>query len=96
MDWNRPAQELQNQVRGLIPWPAAVTELGGKRCKVFSAAGMDGRADAAPGTILQADKDGIVVACGGGTALRILELQPDGGKRMKSADYLRGHPLDVG
>lgn len=96
MDWNRPAQELQNQVRGLIPWPAAVTELGGKRCKVFSAAGMDGRADAVPGTILQADKDGIVVACGGGTALRILELQPDGGKRMKSADYLRGHPLDVG
>ena len=96
MDWNRPAQELQNQVRGLIPWPAAVTELGGKRCKVFFAVSMDGRADAAPGTILQADKDGIVVACGGGTALRILELQPDGGKRMKSADYLRGHPLDVG
>lgn len=96
MDWNRPAQELQNQVRGLIPWPAAVTELGGKRCKVFFAVSMDGRADAAPGTILQADKDGIVVACGGGSALRILELQPDGGKRMKSADYLRGHPLDVG
>jgi len=96
MDWTRPALALHNQVRGLIPWPAAVTELGGKRCKVYSTVCTEGRADAAPGTILSADRDGIVVACGGGSALRILELQPDGGKRMKSADYLRGHPLEVG
>ncbi|KAB4860626.1 methionyl-tRNA formyltransferase, partial [Bacteroides thetaiotaomicron] len=38
MDWKRTARELHNQVRGLIPWPAAVTELGGYRCKVFSTA----------------------------------------------------------
>ena len=36
MDWSRPARALHNQVRGLVPWPAAVTELGGNRCKVFS------------------------------------------------------------
>ena len=49
----------------------------------------------APGTVLEAGKNGLLVACGEG-ALRIRELQPDGGKRMGSADYLRGHPVDVG
>ena len=96
MDWKRSAQELHNQVRGLIPWPAAVTELGGKRCKVFSTVTESAPEGAAPGEVLEAGKGGILVACGGNTALRILELQPDGGKRMKAADYLRGHPLPLG
>ena len=96
MDFTRPARELHNQVRGLIPWPAAVTELGGSRCKVFSTSVLDAHTDAAPGAILAAGKAGIQVACGGGTVLRIDELQADGGKRMKAADYLRGHPIPVG
>lgn len=96
MDWGRTARQLHDQVRGLIPWPAAVTELGGNRCKVFSTAVLDGYTDAAPGTILEAGKGGIQVACGGGTILRIDELQADGGKRMRSADYLRGHPIQLG
>lgn len=95
MDWNRTAGQLHDQVRGLIPWPAAVTTLSGNRCKVFSTTIMTDRTDAAPGTILQADKAGIAVACGEGTVLRIDELQPDGGRRMKAADYLRGHPITV-
>lgn len=96
MDWSRPARALHNQVRGLIPWPTAVTELGGNRCKVFSTSILDATTSAAPGTILAAGKEGIQVACGGGTVLRIDELQADGGKRMKAADYLRGHPIPVG
>lgn len=96
MDFTRPARELHNQVRGLIPWPAAVTELGGSRCKVFSTSVLDAHTDAAPGAILAAGKEGIQVACGGGTVLRIDELQADGGRRMKAADYLRGHPIPVG
>ena len=96
MDWTRTAQELHNQVRGLIPWPAAVTELGGKRCKVFAAVTETAPEGTKPGAVLEAGKGGVLVACGGNTALRILELQPDGGKRMKAADYLRGHPLPLG
>ena len=96
MDWSRPARALHNQVRGLIPWTTAVTELGGNRCKVFSTSVLDATTSAAPGTILAAGKEGIQVACGGGTVLRIDELQADGGKRMKAADYLRGHPIPVG
>ena len=96
MDFTRPAQVLHDQVRGLLPWPAAVTELGGVRCKVFSTVTYPGATDAAPGTILSAGKEGIRVACGGGSVLQIDELQADGGKRMHAADYLRGHPLSAG
>ena len=94
MDWSRPAQELVNQVRGLIPWPCATTDVAGVRWKVFHAyPGAETQAE--PGTILSAGKNGIVVACGGGSSLVITELQADGGKRMAAADYLRGHPLKV-
>lgn len=96
MDWKKTAWELHNQVRGLLPWPAAVTVLGGNRCKVFSTVILDSRTEAAPGAVLSAGPAGIDIACGHGTALRILELQADGGKRMKAADYLRGHPIPVG
>lgn len=94
MDWSKPARTLHDQVRGLLPWPAAVAEFGGIRCKVFSTDLPLQTTDAAPGTILEAGKRGIDIACGGGTVLHIDELQADGGKRMKAADYLRGHPLN--
>lgn len=94
MDWSKPARTLHDQVRGLLPWPAAVAEFGGIRCKVFSTDLPIQTTDAAPGTILEAGKRGIDIACGGGTVLHIDELQADGGKRMKAADYLRGHPLN--
>ena len=95
MDFGRTAWQLHNQVRGLQPWPVAVTELGGIRCKVFSTDVCEDRSDAAPGTVLSAGKDGIRIACGDGSVLRINELQADGGKRMSAADYLRGHPIHV-
>ena len=96
MDFTRTARQLHNQVRGLIPWPAAVTTLGDKRCKVFQTVVPEARTDAAPGTVLSAGREGLAVACGAGTVLYLEELQPDGGKRMRAADYLRGHPIEVG
>ena len=95
MDFTRPARELHNQVRGLIPWPAAVTELNGTRCKIFSTAVLTETTGKEPGTVIAADKKGLKMACGGGTVLQINELQADGGKRLKAADYLRGHPIPV-
>ena len=95
MDFDRTAAQLHDQIRGLLPWPAAVTTLSGNRCKVFSSVVLNDHSAAAPGTILAAGKEGIDLACGGGTVLRITELQPDGGRRMKSADYLRGHPITL-
>lgn len=95
MDWTRTAWELHNQVRGLIPWPAAVAELGGIRCKVFSTRTLEAPVHAPAGTVVAAGKDGIDLACGGGTVLRITHLQPDGGKPMTAAAFLAGHPIVV-
>lgn len=96
MDFARPARALHDQVRGLIPWPAAVTELGGVRCKILRTAVCPETTGKAPGTVLQADKHGLKLACGEGTVLEIVELQADGGKRLRAVDYLRGHPVPVG
>ncbi|MBQ2297176.1 MAG: methionyl-tRNA formyltransferase, partial [Ruminiclostridium sp.] len=71
MDFTRPARELHNQVRGLIPWPAAVTELNGTRCKIFSTSVLAETTGKEPGTVIAADKKGLKIACGGGTVLQI-------------------------
>lgn len=92
IDWTKPAQTIVNQVRGLIPWPCATTEVAGTRWKVYRA-GVGAAAGAAPGTIVSAGKAGIGVAAGDGRTVLITELQADGGKRMAAADYLRGHPI---
>ena len=94
MNWVRPARELVNQVRGLIPWPCATTEVAGVRWKVYRAH-VGEATEKAPGTILSAGKAGIAVACGDGKSLVITQLQADGGKRMEAADYLRGHPISL-
>lgn len=94
MDFTRPAQALHDQVRGLLPWPAAVTAVAGIRCKVFKTAPEDGTGQ--PGRVLEAGSNGILVACGENSALRLLEIQPDGKKAMAAADFLRGHPLKSG
>ena len=96
VDWTRSAQAIHNQIRGLYPWPAAATDiLTGEPVKLWAARTAEMPAAARPGTILSAGKEGIDVACGDGRALRILELQAPGGKRMSAADYLRGHPIQI-
>lgn len=94
IDWNRSAREINCQVRGLIPWPCASTELAGTKFKVYRTT-VGGETDKAPGTILAAGKKGIEVACGDGRSLVITELQAEGGKRMAAAAYLLGHPIEV-
>ena len=94
IDWSRPARAIGCQVRGLIPWPCASTELAGQRFKVYRTA--PGRETGkAPGTILAAGKSGIEVACGDGKSLYITELQAEGGKRMAASSYLLGHPIQL-
>lgn len=94
LDFTRPARQLHDQVRGLIPWPCAVMTLGEKPVKVYRTA-IGGDTTAAAGKIVEAGKKGLSVACGDGKVLTILELQAEGGKRMAAADYLRGHPVQV-
>ncbi len=95
MDFNRTAWELNCQVRGLYPWPAAVTELDGVRCKVLATTVCDETTGKPAGTVLQADKNGLKLACGGGTVLKLDQIQPDGKKGMAATAFLAGHPIKV-
>ena len=94
MDFTRSAQQLHDQVRGLIPWPCASMTLDGRTVKVYRTA-IGGETVLAAGRIAEAGKQGLAIACGDGRLLRVLELQAEGGRRMAAADYLRGHPVQV-
>lgn len=94
LDFTKPAPQLHNQVRGLNPWPSASCLLDGKTLKVHRSRVAAGGNAAAPGTVVSAAP--LVVACGGGTALELCEVQYEGGRRMAAADFLRGHPLPAG
>lgn len=94
IDWSRSAHEIDCLIRGLNPWPIALTTLSGERLKVFAAEKAAGNGE--PGTVLEANpKKGLTVACGEG-ALKLTEIQLVGGKRMKATDFLRGHAIEVG
>lgn len=94
IDWGKSAHEIDCLIRGLNPWPIALTTLSGERLKVFAAEKAAGNGE--PGTVLEADpKKGLTVACGEG-ALKLTEIQLVGGKRMKTTDFLRGHVIEVG
>ncbi|NPV71679.1 MAG: methionyl-tRNA formyltransferase [Firmicutes bacterium] len=109
IDWNRPAGDIRNHVRGMSPWPGAHTVKDGRKIKVLAATVLDsagteihhllrrqpegaGRA----GLVLAADEtNGLVVQAGEGL-VRLDEVQPEGGRRMPAADYLRGARLAPG
>jgi methionyl-tRNA formyltransferase len=100
VDWSQPAHRLERMRRALEPWPrtAAFLHRDGAaplRLVLEDVAVVDSRAAAtvATGTILAADDEGIVVACGAGTALSIRRLLPEGRRSMTAAEFLRGHPI---
>ena len=98
MDWTQPARVVWNRVRGLTPWPGAFTHLsveGQPRLLKIWSAEVEAQLSGQPGTVLRADKAGLVVACGQ-QALRILQLQREGGRRMSAAEFLAGHDLPAG
>ncbi len=99
LDWSRPAVELERLIRAYSPWPGTSCLLPGEKpavLKIHRATLLEGDVCPVPGTVLSCDaKTGLVVTCGTGL-LRLEEVQAEGGKRLPAADFLRGHPLDVG
>jgi methionyl-tRNA formyltransferase len=93
IDWTRSAADIDRAIRAFSPAPGATARLRGQDVKVWRAVPASGAG--APGTVLASDAGGIVVACGSG-ALRIVELQRAGGKRLPPADFLRGCALSAG
>ena len=94
VDWNKTAQEIHNKVRGLHPWPVATAEISGKKMKLHETRLVEGATEKAPGQVVELNKKGLRMACGGGTILEIRQLQAEGGKRMAAPDYFRGPPLE--
>ena len=94
IDWRLPAGEIERLVRAMQPWPTAFTQAYDQRLQVWAAA-LDEGVAAVPGTVLTSDRD-LRVACGDGTALRLLEVQRAGSRRMSAAEFLRGSPIAVG
>ena len=95
LDWGLSAQELHCLIRGLDPWPTAFTFLDGKRLRLFSPEIIYKDSKLSPGTILMANKQGILVATGE-NCLLIREVQPDGKKRMTAGSFICGHKIDPG
>ncbi len=101
LDWNRPAREIHNRIRGLNPDPGAFTLCQGERWKILRSevieenpASPPGTASC-PGTIVSTEFNTIRVAARDGI-VEILELQPAGKKSMTAASFLRGRPLEPG
>lgn len=101
IDWSLPADELARRVRAYNPFPGAYCVVGAAlypegtsaaksglkalpRIKVWRATAVGGRAE--PGTVLQSDPDGVVIACGSG-ALRLDELQLPGKRRATAREF---------
>ncbi len=94
IDWSRPARDIHNQVRGLDPWPGAYTMLEGATLKLAATQPLS-EGEGPPGTVLEADAQGVKIACGSGSLL-VKQLQLAGRKRLPVADFLRGCPLAPG
>ncbi len=96
IDWNRPAREIFNHIRGLTMGPIASTERGSEVLKLHKTRAHLSRSDAAaPGTVLKIGPTSFTVACSQGE-LEVLEVQPASRSKMFVADYLRGYPVKPG
>ena len=92
LDFTKSAQQVHNLIRGLSPWPVAITWLEGKKMKVHQAVKVSGY-QGEPGTVL--DDKRLIIGCIDG-AVELLSIQMEGGKRMLASDFLRGHPVKKG
>ncbi|MFD0587916.1 methionyl-tRNA formyltransferase [Paenibacillus sp. GCM10027627] len=95
IDWTKSARELFNQVRGLSPMAGAFTYWGGETFKVWSCAEVKVSGSAAPGVILRADADGVVVGTGEGQLL-LKDVQPAGKRVMAVSEWMKGARIEPG
>ena len=101
IDWTLPAVHIDRMVRALQPWPCAWTALDGDGLRIWTCDdpetdSVSDRTPVAPGTVIGAGTHGIDVVCGDGRILTLSEVQRAGGRRMCSADFLRGRPIETG
>jgi methionyl-tRNA formyltransferase len=97
IDWSMDAYAVARRVRGFQPWPHAFTGLKSQRLIIWNAVPeWIEQLRFTPGQVIEAGHDRLIVACGEGTALRLLEIQPQDSRRMKARDFLNGTHLQIG
>lgn len=94
IDWQKPARDVHNHIRGMTSWPGAFTTVEGKILKVLETrvASEDAGEGAAPGAVVEASKHGVIVACGHGR-IALLRAQMEGRKALPAADLVAGRSL---
>ncbi len=95
LNWSKSAKKLQCLIRGLDPWPSSYSFLNNKRYRFFSPEVVFKDSDQEPGTLIAANREGLLFATGKHSLL-IKEIQPEGKKRMEVESFLRGQPLEAG
>jgi methionyl-tRNA formyltransferase len=97
IDWTSNAPEIERRVRGFQPWPNAYTHWKSHRLILWKATPqVAAEHSAAAGEVIAAHGDDLIVSCGEKTALRLLELQLEGKRRMLARDFLNGTHLKIG
>jgi len=87
LDWTQPAEVLARKIRAFHPWPMAEAEVAAERLRIHAAEPLDTTSNAKPGTLVNASREGIGIACGHGT-LRLTRIQREGGKPITATDWL--------
>ncbi len=96
LDWSQPATVLARRIRGFHPWPGTAARYQGREVKVLKARPDGEGPDVLPGTVIAVDRDGVTVACGGATRLRLLEVQPESRRSMGASAFAAGARLGPG
>jgi methionyl-tRNA formyltransferase len=91
LEWSEDAILLERKVRAFNAWPVARGEVAGEALRIWMARAEPGSANQPAGQVIHADREGILISCGQG-ALRLLEVQRPGGRRIKASDYLNARP----
>ena len=97
IDWSMDAYAIARRVSGLQPWPKAYTTFRSQRLVIWAAVPeWIEQLRFTPGQVIEAGRDRLIVACGDGTALRLLEVQLQDSRRMSTRDFLNGAHIKVG
>lgn len=95
IDFSKSAQEVHNHIRGLSPWPVATTKINGKSFKIHKSQKIDESFSGISGEVVD-NNNRIVVMCGDGNCIEILEIQAEGKRKTDTASFLRGHKIEKG
>jgi methionyl-tRNA formyltransferase len=96
IDWFLPAPTIYNRIRGLQPWPGAFTTFRGATCRIWGKPLNPVAAGGPPGIILPTQEDGLLVICGGSTALHVEQIQIEGRNRISDREFMNGARIEPG